>query len=82
MRKEFVTHEELDEAIAAVEQRIEETEDKLRNEFKSELSALDKHLDDQDSVLTWLRDQIANQNRAMMAAAIAIISALLYVALK
>ena len=49
---EFVTHTELDEAIAAVKDDIAETEQRLRREWKEtvrfEVGRVDTHLDAQD----------------------------------
>lgn len=45
---DHVTHEELDDAIQAVHERIDETEATLRREFGHAAQHLEQHLSDQD----------------------------------
>jgi hypothetical protein len=55
---EYVTHSELDAAIAAVKDDIADTEQRLRKEWtdtvRYEVGRMDKHLDDQDVKFNWM----------------------------
>lgn len=70
---DHVTHEELDEAIQAVHERIDETENTLRREFGHAAHRLEEHLDRQDTRL----DQIM---LALLAGLFVVIGALIYLA--
>jgi len=53
----FVTHRELEEALSAVRDDIQETENRLRQEWTStvrfEMQRMDTHLTDQDTKINW-----------------------------
>lgn len=54
---EYVTHDELAEALADVRADIDETEQRLRSEFTStvryEIGKVDTHLTQQDTRINW-----------------------------
>ena len=79
MSVDYVTRDELSEALAAVRADIAETEKQLRKEFtdavRYEVGRVDTHLTDQDTKINWTLGLIA-----MLL--IAVISGLIYVAFK
>ena len=72
---DFVTHDELSEAIAAVTDDIRDTEQRLRDEFTTavrfEAERTEKHLDAQDETLKWI-------NRWALGGLLMVICALIY----
>lgn len=75
----YVTHEELDAAIAAVTEDIRDTEHRLRNEFTSafrhEIDRFDTHLTEQDHKLMWI-------NRWTLTALVSILAAIIVYAVR
>lgn len=74
----FVTRSDLDTAIADVREDIRETEDRLRTEFSDRMSfeilRFDRHLDSQDTRLTWILG-------VLLSLLVAVIAALVYSAM-
>lgn len=72
---DYVTRADLTAAISAVEERIDETEQRLRTEFTSalryEMSGVNNHLSAQDETLKWI-------NRWTLGALLSVIVALIY----
>ena len=71
----YITSDQLTEAITAVTRDIRETEHRLRTEFTSAMwhegGRIDKHLESQDETLKWI-------NRWALGALVTVICALIY----
>ena len=74
----YVSQDDLDEAIADVREDIRDTENRLREEFtgavRYEVNRMDRHLDTQDNSIKWIQRYALTSLVLIVCALIALIS--------